>query len=159
MGVSWRRPAVVLAMRGELDFRQRLALHAEVDLRLEVRKLVGKPRGFDCDCARRIKAEEPHARIGTVATNVSAYVHFVKGGYPGQSRHHDGADSAESERDQTDPGLALMDVDRETGREKALQLLRRHLPVQEEKVAPILMHDRWLIHSPVRSKLDATGSA
>src|SRR5256885_897200 len=104
----------------------------------KVRQPDGDPRRRHRERVRRVQAEEPDPRTVAGMRDVGPEIELVK---IGERRQPAQAPVAERERGHRHPGAPLVLVDREPRGHLIAQLQRRHSPMQEEQIAPILVTD------------------
>ena len=109
---------------------------------LHPRRKVWQPhreaRDGDCERVRRVEAEEPDPGAVSRMRHVGAEVELVK---IRQGRQSPEPPLAQRERRHRYPRASLELVDREARMHEPRQLRRRHAPVEEKEIAPVLVAD------------------
>ncbi len=109
--------------------------------RPKIRQLPQAPSQRNGDGIGGIQTEKPNARhIIALIDHIRAHIAFVKMRQPRHGRRPNGTHVPHRKGNQANIRRALERIDAQTGRQQFLQIVRRHDPMQKQKVMPFLPH-------------------
>lgn len=116
-----------------------------IDAGAKIREFVYESGARNGEGARSVEAEEPDAGVFSFVMDVGSNVDLVKARDERNDRASVRTNARERERDQSNVGISIERVDFERPRKQLLNPVGRHDPMQEQKVMPVLAHQRGLV--------------